>query len=103
MNYSDLYNDACRYMMKDSPSIQIKLEDKGKPSMFRNIPQRLARLLSVKLKALYRLGWVDEDLDITDTGKLMLLEWLYDKFESEFGDFAKKTYNEAKAKEDAEK
>ena len=59
-------------------------------SRLKSIPARLKRMLNANFRAFYSLGWVDGNLDITEDGKGALMNFLFDKFEKELGEVAKK-------------
>ena len=71
-------------------------------SCLTNIPVRLKRLLNANYKAFYKLGWVDEDLDVTEDGKEALMDMLFDLHEKELGVVAAKKVRELKKEEESE-
>lgn len=60
----------------------------------REIPNKIKRFLNAQYKAFYQLGWVDEDLDLTEEGQSELLAFLLDKFEKDFGEVARERIEE---------
>lgn len=78
----------------DTTSINKK--GKGIMSMLREIPKRLKRLLDAKLKAMYQLGWVNEELDYTEDGDEELMEVLRDEYQDKLGERAIKQLAELK-------
>lgn len=82
-------------------------EDLGKPiksftqrimATLRSIPDRLKRALNANLRAFYKLGWIDGDLDVTERGESELKDFLFDKFEKELGAIALKRVKDASKK-----
>lgn len=54
----------------------------------KSIPAKIKKILNESYRAFYKLGWIDEELDLTGAGKHHLNEFLLEKFEKEFGEFA---------------
>lgn len=72
----------------------VKVFETGKGvsmmSKLKSIPARLKRMLNANFRAFYSLGWVDSDLEITEKGEDALTDFIFDKFEKELGEVAKK-------------
>lgn len=67
-------------------------------SSLREIPAKIKRMLNVNYRAFYALEWVDEELNLTSTGKQELLSLLLDKHEKDLGEIAIKKVREIKKK-----
>lgn len=52
------------------------------------LTNRLKKALTKNLQAMYLLGWLDGGLEITESGRRELVEFLLDKNEEEFGKLA---------------
>jgi hypothetical protein len=64
------------------------------------IPSKLRKVLNENYKAFYELGYIDNNLELTTCGRMALGDFLTEKFENEFGEFAKKKIEEVKPKEE---
>lgn len=71
-------------------------------SSLQSIPVRLKRILNANYRAFYKLGWVDEDLDVTSSGREALIDMLFDLHEKELGVIATKRVAELKKEESEE-
>ena len=71
-----------------------------------SIPAKIKRFLNANYRAFYQLGWVDENLNLTEKGGSALQDFLFDKYEKELGEVAIKEVAQikkaAKKKDDDE-
>lgn len=67
------------------------------------VPENIERFVDENYKAFYELGWVDEDLDLTNEGRLALGKWLLKQNEEGFGKHAQETVNKLKKEEEESK
>lgn len=67
------------------------------------VPENIERFVDENYKAFYKLGWVDEDLDLTNEGRLALGKWLLKQNEEGFGKHAQETVNKLKKEEEESK
>ena len=74
--------------------------DEKDSSMLREIPRKLKRLFNKKLKAQYKLNWIDNDLELTRDGQDEFINWLYEENKDKFGTYAEKILAEREAKEE---
>lgn len=85
------------------PSIKTALRraKEGIMEALREVPKRLKRTLNKSLEAMYQLGWIDSDLDYTESGTDELIDMLHDEYEEKLGERAIKAI--AKFKKEQEK
>lgn len=76
---------------------------KGIMSVLQSIPKRLKRLLDKETEAMYQLGWVDGELDLTEDGLEELQELLFDLHQKELGTRAIKEVADRKKAEKKDK
>lgn len=98
----DAITDAYRYAYTPSPiypqwysleyfgSEKVTTKKKGIMSYLKDIPNRIKKLLSKDLAAMYKLGWIDEELNLTSAGKDQLNIILQDEYEVKLGAVAQK-------------
>ena len=65
-----------------------------KGGIMQKLTDRLKRCLNKELGAIYKMGWIDGDLKLTDEGKEALLEMLLDKHEVELASIANEKIKE---------
>jgi hypothetical protein len=70
---------------------------KGLMAQLQAIPNRIKRLLDKGQRALYQLGWIDEELELTEEGQEKLLDYLYDQHNTAFGELAIKEVKKLEA------
>lgn len=67
-----------------------KPRKEGIMSMLRDIPKQIKKLLSPNLRAMYRMGWIDSELEMTGEGMRAMREILLSEYEEELGKMAQK-------------
>lgn len=79
-------------MMEDRRHVYCKgyLIDKENQKMTEliTVPKNLDKFLNDNFKAFYKLGWVNEDLELTSKGSEELVSFMLVKHEEEFGKVA---------------
>lgn len=102
--YKDRLQDKQYYSPSNFSSSTSKLSFfKKAMSALQSVPERLKRFLNTNFHAFYRMGWVDEDLNMTESGEEALTEFLFTKHEDEFGKYAESKIAEIEKKEQKEK
>lgn len=102
-----------RYDMKDFEKTYRYFSIGSEPNYFaslfkksmdtlKQVPNTLKRFVKGAFRSFYQLGWVDQDLDLTERGGRALTLFLFEHFEKEFGEYAAKKVAELKKKEEDE-
>jgi hypothetical protein len=92
--YDFSYDFATLARVDLSAGLPLPTNKKGFMDMLKDIPSRLKRALNKNLKAMYQLDWIDEDLEVTEAGEEVLIDFILDKFEDELGEIAIKKVKE---------
>lgn len=96
-------NDAYRAMAERLYPYQIewKFEEtkQKRKGVMQQLTARLKRALNKDLQAIYKMGWINGDLEITSEGSNALLELLLDLYEKELGEKAKEQIKELEKKD----
>lgn len=85
----DLYSANQRLAF--SPNFNSLLstnKKKGVMSFLKDIPKNIKKLLNKPTRAMYQLGWIDQNLEITQEGESRLTELCFEKFKEELGAIA---------------
>lgn len=77
------------FMVTREPQ-DYKPKKEGIMSMLRDIPKQIKKLLSPNMRAMYKLGWINSELEMTDSGLKAMKEILLSEYEEELGKMAQK-------------
>lgn len=69
-------------------------------SSLNTVPKNLDKFINANFRAFYELGWVDEQLNLTNEGKGELVSFLLTQHEEEFGKVAQEKVAQIKSKEE---
>lgn len=76
-------------------------KERNKVSKLKKIPTQLRKVLNENQKLFYKLGWIDNELSITEEGYEELDNFLLEKYSSEMAKIAKERVEDIKScKED---
>jgi len=91
--WTEKYGSLIRY------NKELKNKKKGAMSFLTDIPKNIKKLLNKPTRAMYQLGWIDQDLAPTEKGETRLTELCFEKFKEELGVMAIKELAEIKKRE----